>query len=381
MTLQNPFNEPGPEELRAFYLDTAHFDHEFVAQKMGIPGAVGRAGILDRWMKAGASSKSDPNAYFDLKAYVSKWKTKPSHALHDFLVHGWRVCRDPSESLDICQFLFHTSTDSFAREAALSNLLSQSIRDKVAASDELSEQDRSLSVVTINYNNRNGLLRTIESVASQSDQNFEFVVVDGGSTDGSVELIKENQDRINIHVSERDNGIFDAMNKGARMSSREYVVFMNSGDAFFDDQAVDYVKSCLGYADIVYGHTCTMESDKIMPHKALMSTGMAFSHQAQYTRRDWLLHQPLDTTSPLSDWKFNAVAYLNGATYRALDRRLASVEPYGYSDENHLMRYLERRSIAQKLYPFSKTYNWFQGELERRNDLKKAIEEAEQLSQ
>ena len=80
-----------------------------------------------------------------------------------------------------------------------------------------------LSIITINYNNVEGLRNTLASVANQTDKNFEYIVVDGGSTDGSVDVIREYEDYITTWISEKDNGVYDAMNKGARMSSGEYV--------------------------------------------------------------------------------------------------------------------------------------------------------------
>ncbi|WP_281310628.1 glycosyltransferase family 2 protein [Flavobacterium flavigenum] len=92
-----------------------------------------------------------------------------------------------------------------------------------------------LSIVTINYNNLIGLKKTIESVVNQSYREFEFVVIDGGSEDGSKEIIEVHQSKINYWVSEKDKGIYQAMNKGIRASSGEYILFLNSGDVLLDD--------------------------------------------------------------------------------------------------------------------------------------------------
>lgn len=86
-----------------------------------------------------------------------------------------------------------------------------------------------LSIITINKNNREGLRRTIESVVSQTFQEFEYIVIDGASTDGSAELIPE-YPRIDYSVSEPDTGIYNAMNKGIARATGEYLLFLNSGD-------------------------------------------------------------------------------------------------------------------------------------------------------
>ena len=97
-----------------------------------------------------------------------------------------------------------------------------------------------LSIITVNYNNREGLVRTARSVVEQTFYDFEWIVVDGGSTDGSVGVIQEYADRIAWSVSEPDGGIYEAMNKGLDRASGKYVQFLNSGDSFIDyPDAVD----------------------------------------------------------------------------------------------------------------------------------------------
>ena len=81
-----------------------------------------------------------------------------------------------------------------------------------------------LSVITINYNNRDGLKKTIESVVNQTYKDFEYIIIDGGSTDGSVEVLKEYSDKIDYWVSEPDKGIYNAMNKGIDIAKGEYVM-------------------------------------------------------------------------------------------------------------------------------------------------------------
>lgn len=87
-----------------------------------------------------------------------------------------------------------------------------------------------LSVITINLNNANGLRKTIESVVNQRYTDFEYIIIDGGSTDKSVEVIKEYADNITLWISEPDNGIYNAMNKGLSKANGEYILFLNSGD-------------------------------------------------------------------------------------------------------------------------------------------------------
>lgn len=112
-----------------------------------------------------------------------------------------------------------------------------------------------LSIITINYNNNNGLRKTIESVVSQSFHDFEYIIIDGASTDGSVVSIKELTDN-NTSIpcywtSEPDNGIYNAMNKGIAKSHGEYLLFLNSGDFLVEEDVLNRVFSHKCYADVL----------------------------------------------------------------------------------------------------------------------------------
>lgn len=100
-----------------------------------------------------------------------------------------------------------------------------------------------LSIITINYNNRDGLLKTLNSVKNQSFTDFEWIIIDGGSTDGSLDVIKENKSLIAYWVSEQDKGVYDAMNKGILHANGIWLNFMNSGDTFERDNTLKDVFS------------------------------------------------------------------------------------------------------------------------------------------
>jgi glycosyltransferase involved in cell wall biosynthesis len=113
-----------------------------------------------------------------------------------------------------------------------------------------------LSIVTINFNNSFGLKKTIESVAAQNFKEFEYIVIDGASTDDSTNIIKKYADIISFFVSEKDNGIYDAMNKGIANAKGDYLLFLNSGDCLCDSSILqktyDIMEQFPG-ADIYYG--------------------------------------------------------------------------------------------------------------------------------
>ena len=123
-----------------------------------------------------------------------------------------------------------------------------------------------LSVITINFNNGNGLEKTIKSIVSQTFTDFEFIVIDGGSTDNSIDVIKKHSDKIAHWVSEKDNGIYHAQNKGMHASKGEYCLFLNSGDTLANDKVLTTVFSEKMTADIVYGDMQTIEQDQTVKH-------------------------------------------------------------------------------------------------------------------
>jgi len=122
---------------------------------------------------------------------------------------------------------------------------------------------KALSIITVNRNNAAGLSRTIESVKSQGCKDYEFIVIDGASTDGSVEVIKKNAHYIKYWVSEPDSGIYQGMNKGIRTARGEYCLFLNSGDWLCGDDIVDRLqKSIDGNADVYYSDLLVSDGSK-----------------------------------------------------------------------------------------------------------------------
>lgn len=109
-----------------------------------------------------------------------------------------------------------------------------------------------LSIITINLNNREGLQRTIDSVVCQTFRDFEWIVIDGGSTDGSKELIEQYADHFAYWVSEPDKGIYNAMNKGIKVANGEYLQFLNSGDWLWEENSLETAFSYRSTADVIY---------------------------------------------------------------------------------------------------------------------------------
>lgn len=175
-----------------------------------------------------------------------------------------------------------------------------------------------LSIITINYNNSADLVKTINSVLAQSWTDYEFIIIDGGSTDRSVDEIKAVAEKLSFWVSEADNGVFHAMNKGIKEAEGEYLLMLNAGDYLLDSTVLE---SCFGnqryQADLLYGDVYRQADGKIFdqsifPEKltfGFLRRG-ALSHQATFIKRN--LHDLVglydENLKYCSDWKFFILA-------------------------------------------------------------------------
>lgn len=118
-----------------------------------------------------------------------------------------------------------------------------------------------ISIITVNYNNLSGLRKTLESVISQSRKDYEWIVIDGGSTDGSKELLEEYSDKIDYWVSEKDHGIYEAMNKGIKVAKGDYLQFLNSGDTLADSDIIKRFCERASTEDVVYGNAIIVDGN------------------------------------------------------------------------------------------------------------------------
>ena len=120
-----------------------------------------------------------------------------------------------------------------------------------------------ISIITINFNDKIGLQRTFDSVFAQDYQDFEYIVIDGGSNDGSKELIENNAQKISYWISEPDKGIYNAMNKGILKATGEYLLFLNSGDHLYSHTVLEENYTRIENYDLIY-FNLQMASEKIV---------------------------------------------------------------------------------------------------------------------
>ncbi|MBU1963501.1 glycosyltransferase, partial [Patescibacteria group bacterium] len=119
------------------------------------------------------------------------------------------------------------------------------------------------SIITVVYNGEEEIASTIKSLINQDNNNFEFIIIDGNSTDATVPIIKRYKDNIDIMVSEADNGIYDAMNRAIKRAAGQYIFFLNCGDRFCNDQVLSKVKENINNnAEIYYGDIIIEKSSR-----------------------------------------------------------------------------------------------------------------------
>lgn len=183
-----------------------------------------------------------------------------------------------------------------------------------------------LSIITINYNNIVGLQKTADSVITQNCHEFEWIVIDGGSSDGSKELVEDYQEHITYWCSEPDNGIFNAMNKGVKQASGEYCLFLNSGDRLHSETVIQEVLPLLGDADFICGDESVVDSqykqirtrnNPDVFDKFHLLVGCLW-HQSTFIRTSLLKERPYDETiSIVGDWETTFYQLvLNNKTYK-----------------------------------------------------------------
>jgi glycosyltransferase involved in cell wall biosynthesis len=122
-----------------------------------------------------------------------------------------------------------------------------------------------ISVITVVYNARATILLTANSVFSQTYSNLEYIIIDGKSTDGTIEIIKKIQNKLQYWISEKDNGIYDAMNKGIKASKGEWIIFLGADDVFYDEEVLTkiFTGNKLESVDFLYGDVILKSKGKI----------------------------------------------------------------------------------------------------------------------
>lgn len=225
-------------------------------------------------------------------------------------------------------------------------------------------KEYTLTIITINRNNQVGLRCTLESVRSQQGLSspVEYVVVDGGSTDGSAALLTEFSDIITHSVSERDNGIYNAMNKGVCMASGDYLLFLNSGDTLASNTVLHELEGHTLTGDVVVGLVNTVKDGRVIGRNhtvwggevtlfSLLLTGIP--HQGSLTRRELLIETPFDESCRINaDFKFFLQRLIiEGRSVQYIPTTISNYGLDGISSTNTRLMQQEREEIYRDLVP------------------------------
>lgn len=215
-----------------------------------------------------------------------------------------------------------------------------------------------LSIITINLNNYDGMKRTITSVVSQTFTDFEWLVIDGGSTDGSRELIEQYSSHFAYWCSEPDKGIYNAMNKGIAHAKGEWLFFLNSGDWLSDKNILSKVFQNNLIGDIVYGNIYETNGTNIVP--LVLNKNLSFHtlyyktipHQSSFIKRDVLQKRPYnEKITIVSDWDFFIECALNGLIFNHIDYFISYYDTSGISSSNRKKLLKERAEVIEKKVP------------------------------
>jgi glycosyltransferase involved in cell wall biosynthesis len=219
-----------------------------------------------------------------------------------------------------------------------------------------------ISVITVNYNNSLGLRETIQSVIGQTYSDIEYIVVDGGSTDRSLAVIEEHTAGISWWVSEKDNGVYDAMNKGIARANGEYLLFLNSGDYFYSKKSLEIFAAQNHDADIVYGdlQVITVDKNWVKPYPVKLSfryfLNDTLPHPSSFIRRELFSRCGMYDTGfrIVADWAFFIKAICkDDASYKHIDEVISSFRYDGMSSkpENQPIIAAEKDAYLQAEFP------------------------------
>jgi len=248
---------------------------------------------------------------------------------------------------------------------------------------------KQLSIITVNYNNADGLSKTIKSILNQSFKGFEYIIIDGGSTDNSLEIIKTHKEHITHWVNEPDKGVYNAMNKGLRSATGDYVLFLNSGDLLFNSATLEQVlKNITPNDDLIYGDVVLrneeLNTERAQVHPEILPFSYFYKqticHQACFIKRslfDRIFYFNEDYKIS-ADWEFLIYAiYIEKVNFKKVDIVVSVYDMGGISSNSkyRLTTIREREKTMDKYFPlFKEDYKIFTSYSSKRFSQLKRIE-------
>lgn len=215
------------------------------------------------------------------------------------------------------------------------------------------DNKKKICIITVVYNGAKLIEDTILSVINQSYENIEYIIIDGESTDGTIDIIKKYEDKIALWKSESDNGIYDAMNKGIFLSTGEWVLFLNAGDTFYSDHTIEVIADELENCDVLYGNTQISDSKtgtSIRGHypQHLDWKVIPYCHQSVFVKSSLLKKTLFDIRYKIAaDYDQYFRIKNQNALFKSTEQIISNYDNNGYSMTNYSLLLNEYNKIAE----------------------------------
>lgn len=224
------------------------------------------------------------------------------------------------------------------------------------------------SIITINLNNKKGLINTLQSIETQNFNNFEHIIIDGLSTDDSLDILILNKNENCIWTTEKDSGIYHAMNKGILKSKGEYLLFLNSGDTFCNDNSLSTLNTNLSDFDIIYGdiidksnnETKIITFPKNLTFEYMLCAGLP--HQATAIKRNLFYKHGFYETKYkiISDWAFfMSMLFIHKISYKYIEVPISCFEGGGVSTKKSNLKLIINEHLDFLIEKFPSSINYF----------------------
>lgn len=218
-----------------------------------------------------------------------------------------------------------------------------------------------ISIITVIYNAQDSLKETIESVISQECNGLEHIIIDGGSTDGTLEIIKKYEKYITFWISEPDDGIYDAMNKGLRYARGEWINFLNAGDQYYDNNIIMNISNEIRKVDavLIYGDTILLDENGIPVRKLIagrmnktsLRKSMVACHQAIFMKKEYAVKYNTDLKYNADyEWVLKSIYSRKNANIVHIKMPVVKYKLGGYSDSDFKENYKEYKGIVKKYF-------------------------------
>lgn len=211
-----------------------------------------------------------------------------------------------------------------------------------------------ITIITVCYNAINSIEKTILSVINQTYNSIEYIIIDGGSTDGTIDIIQKYKNKVSHILSESDKGIYDAMNKGIKLATGEWINFMNCGDTFYNFETIQIVAEKISsnkHIDVLYGNSVIKVNNTkymVLPENLeCISTHLPFCHQSTFVRTALAKTYPFDITYRfVADYNFFYQIYNKKHKFQYINEPLSYYQiASGFTASNAYLCFLETTKI------------------------------------